>query len=313
MRRWVFVLFMAASEAALTLSHTTSASAGPAEAECSALASARLAGWKAAGLPSDEIDRRFRLAVVACASPAVDSVTAVFMGQMNFDYFRLATLLVNQTIGSGEYELRLRDRARKRGLARTSPGFLAEWMAGDADGDFVPDTRDQCPGTADLESTDNRGCSSSYRPPGYGPDPLVHDILDKMGVMRSPGCDGAPHTAMPTPLSMTFVAGGELHIVVSRPPNQPAGCEVFYEISADSPGWAPSQGRHYYSHVVLRDSESVGTDPDRVEFHLDWNSVGERLILMQHFVTSFHTTWRVRAVNGNGLASDYSRPLLSPY
>src|SRR6185503_20794134 len=121
--------------------------------------------------------RRYRLAVVACASPAVDSNTAVFMGQMNFDYYRLAQLLVTKKIGSGEYEYRLRDRARKRGLARTRAGFLTDWIAGDADGDFIADARDYCPGTKDLEPTDDRGCSSAYRPPGYGPDPIIYDLL----------------------------------------------------------------------------------------------------------------------------------------
>jgi hypothetical protein len=310
MKRLLFVFGLGAG-AALAASNPTPASAGPAEAECSAHANTRLATWKAAGLPADEVERRWRLAVVACASPSVDSTTAVFMGQMNFDYFRLATLLINQKIGSGEYELRLRDRARKRGLARSQPAFLADWIAGDADGDFVPDARDQCPGTKALLPTDDRGCSSSYRPPGYNPDPLVHDLLDKMGVMRSPGCDAALHTAMPTPLSMAFVAPGELHIVISRVTNQPVGCDVFYEITADSEGWVP--GNHHFSHLVLRSSEDVGSDPEKVEFHLDWSSVGERLNLMNHFVASFQTTWRVRAVNGNGLASGYSRPLTSPF
>jgi hypothetical protein len=217
--------------------------------------------------------------------------------------------VINKKIGSGEYEWRLRDRKRKRTLARTQPGFLADWIAGDADGDFIPDARDICPDTKPLEPTSDRGCSSSYRPPGYGPDPLIHDLFDKMGVMRSPACDTAPHTAMPTPLSMTAVSGGELHIVISRVTNQPAGCQVFYEITADTEGWV--WGRHRYSHVVFRPSDDVSTDPERVEFHLDWQDVGERANLMLNFHTSFHTTWRVRAVNGNGLASDYSRPLRS--
>jgi hypothetical protein len=130
-----------------------------------------------------------------------------------------------------------------------------------------------------------------------------------MGVMRSPTCDGALQTAMPTPLSMEFVAPGELHIVISRVTNQPAGCEVFYEISADSEGWV--RGRHSFAHIVLRSSEDVGTDPERVEFHLDWSAVGQRHDLVLNFVTSLHTTWKVRAVNGNGLASDYSRTLRS--
>jgi hypothetical protein len=217
--------------------------------------------------------------------------------------------VVGNTIGSGEYELRLRDRARKRTLARTQPGYLAKWIAGDADGDHVPDVLDKCPGTADLEPTDDDGCSSRYRPPGYGDDPLVHRLLDKMGIMRSPACDGATSVGMPTPLSMAFVAPGELHIVASRPPGQPAGCPVFYEITADTEGWVP--GTHRYTHIVLRESESVSSDPALVEFHLDWSATGQREALMVRFVSSLHTDWQVRAVNGNGLASGYSRPLRS--
>jgi hypothetical protein len=311
MRRLLRVLALGAAAAGLASASAPLAGAGPAEAECVAEANQRIAAWKAAGLPGDEIDRRWRLAAVACAGPAVDSTTAVFMGQMNFDYFRLAQLLVYKKIGSGEYEWRLRDRARKRELARSQPGFLTDWIAGDADGDFIADSRDECPGTKNLLPTDDRGCSSSYRPPGYHPDPMIHDLLDKMGVMRSPGCDAALHAAMPTPLRMEFVAPGELHIEISRVTNQPAGCEVFYEITADTEGWV--RGFHRYSHIVLRASEDVGNHPEKVEFHLDWGSVGARLNLMNNFVSSLHTTWRVRAVNGNGLASGYSMPMLSPF
>jgi hypothetical protein len=291
----------------------TLAAAAPAwassEAECRAQASGHVAGWKAAGLPAAEIERRWRLATVSCAGTDVDSITAVFMGQMNMDYFRQAVHLVGGAIGSGEYELRLRDRARKRTRARTQPGLLTQWIAGDADGDFVPNALDKCPGTPALEPTDDKGCSSAYRPPGYVDDPLVRRVIDKMGIMRSPACDGAPPVGLPTPLSMSFVAPGELHVVVSRPAGQPAGCPVFYEIMADTEGWVP--GTHRYAHVVLRESESVSGNPETAEFHLDWSATGQRRDLMVHFVSSLHTDWQVRAVNGNGLASEYSRLLRS--
>jgi len=284
------------------------------ETECRAAAAAFLPEWQAAGLPKDEIDGRLRLATVACATRDVDAATAVFMGRMNVDYYRLAQLLVGRAIGSGEYELRLRDRARKRALAQSQPGFLDQWMKGDADGDLVPDGADKCPGTADLEPTADDGCPSRYRPPGYGDDPLVHQVLDKMGVMRSAACDRAPNPELPVPLSMETVFGPGLTVTVARVTNQPAGCEVFYEVMARSRSlsWAhPSIPRH--AHVVLRASESVTGDPDRVEFALDWASgtPGRQALILSRTILP-PIEWQVRAVNGNGLASGWSRPLRSP-
>lgn len=288
--------------------------------ECVAAAEARVQGWLAEKLPKAEIERRYQLALASCAGSDIDSAMAVFVGAVNVDYSRLARMLIARALTPGDYMARVRDRSRKARLSRTNKQWAAAWVRGDADGDLVPDSLDKCPGTKDLAPTGDDGCPLAPKDsPSHVPSADdVHRVLDKIGLMKSRECDGAPVPPVPAPLRMGDDSYS-IKLAVSKVTNQPAGCMVFYEVRVDSDDQfysVPTSRlrfvQHQYSHMVFRDVENISPTPDRLVFVIPPGSTGGREVLRYDWRRWAHHKWQVRAVNGNGLASGWSASLNSP-
>lgn len=288
------------------------------QSHCIANQKARVAAWRAAGVPAAEIERRRKLAVSACADSTVDHATAVYLGAVNIDLERLARMVTARALTPRQYILRMRDRTRKARLARHDPVVTGEWLSADADADLVPDRRDRCPGTKELEPTGDDGCPQAEEKLGHVPDEdALHQVLDKLGVMRSPACDGAPRPARPSPLAMRYDCQlwslCALEIDVTRAQNQPANCPVFYEIDAVedgriTSGWPRvSRPERLAQRVVFRESEAVANNGDTLTFRI-LPLAPARQEELRNFAC-WKSRWRVQAVNGNGAASGWSAHL----
>lgn len=322
---FLFLAFVAScrdGEPEASAEGATAALANPQD-ECTEAAAKRVEEWRLAGLDAAEVERRKGLAAASCAGSDVDSATAVFMGRINVDYARMASAFVARRLTPAEYNQALKSRREKLRRVHADPTWTAEWIKGDADGDLVPDSRDRCPNTADLAPTDEIGCPLPA-PPQRGRPALVDQMFEKMGVLRADACDGAPPPDVPSPVAMTVPnvgprnapEKGDLVITITPVTNQPAACPVFYELSTDSTGFrlsAPAPGRtfHAYGHAVFRLQENKSTRADRLEFLIHSSDGARRAQIRQRFLDTSATHWRVRAVNGNGLASPWSMPLES--
>jgi hypothetical protein len=287
--------------------------------DCAAEAEKRVAKWTAEGLDAAEIERRKGLAAASCAGSDVDSATAVFMGRLNVDYMRMARAYVARSVTPAEYNQLLKSRREKLRLVHLDPTWVAEWIKGDADGDLVPDSRDRCPNTADLAATNEAGCPLPA-PPQTGRPPIVDRLFEKMNVLRAKACDGAPPPDVPTlqeigPPSSALVPlitpPERFNLVFTITPvtNQPAACPVFYELSTESSTPAPGGGLvRAYGHTVFRAKEDRSVRPGRLQFHVSPTEGGRRGQMYQQFQAASATRSRIRAVNGNGLTSPWSRP-----
>ncbi|MBI4511203.1 MAG: hypothetical protein HY698_16340 [Deltaproteobacteria bacterium] len=283
---------------------------------CITAAGKKAEAWKTAGVSPAEIETRFQAALARCAG-ATDAATARFIGALNVDLFRTSQLLIANSISPTKYLLAVQDRGGKARLAQKDSTWAAAYVKGDADGDFVPDARDRCPGTADLTPTDANGCPRRIpqRQRPIAPDPQsVRQILNSFNLVVDPRCKGTPVPPTPRPVKVGY---GDMatNIAVTRVKNQPAGCLVLYEIDARfmNPGWESNFERHpEYPHFVLRSTEEVpgGSIPAGViRFQVrgdDTRDFGNRAIFASLLGQYEEISWRVRAINGNGLRSTFS-------
>ncbi len=276
------------------------------QAKCKANAAARVPAWTAAGVSAAEIERRKNLAMSSCAESTVDSATAVYLGAVNTDFERLALRITAQTLTPEQYIHRMRDRARKARLGRSDKTWTADWQLGDTDHDLVPDKRDQCPNTPDLAPTADDGCPPD-KLPAVSPMPdaeRLHQILAKLGVLRSRECDGAAIPEVPTRVgqSLTTSGNGTLTLIIPRVRNQPAGCLVFYELEATE---RATTGAIASQRILLRDTD-VWSDPTNRLFQFPNPSTGPKEQLRAKAAAGWEARIRVRAINANGQASAWS-------
>lgn len=256
--------------------------------------------------------QQLEIGFALCVDPSRTPANAAYLGLFNADFARLGSLYLTGALSLAEYRAALTDRTGKYQALqgdRTGQEVLA---AGDADGDLIADRVDRCPGTLYGVATDARGCSSTERPPSG--DRNLPRQLAGATVLYNPSCNDAPMPVTPVPIAwgrghQTPLGTDGYNLAVTRSNNQPAGCEIFYEIDLrfSDPGLAGSPPV-LRSHMVFREGEDLLGEPSRATFGLPIGpalSPGRTTVreAMGHYST---VSWRVRAVNGSQHASPWS-------
>ncbi len=329
MRYLPFVLCFVST---LVMTLETRASSTVATEECYQNAADQIAVWTSEGLPEDEIERRGALALESCAGPDINSALAMMMGAAQMDA-RLAALgVLDGSLLPRNYVDLVRDRSRKVRDAQAN-GDAEIWAEADLDGDLVADQDDECPDTPPLHLTDEAGCEIEFPEPDEGerdpaPPEWVIAILGQMGIMHNAACDDAPLPAIPVPLQIGWDTPTDLsniRLQLSQVQNQPAGCPVFYEVRSRHVGMRDGgQNQPFgviiddqqplrYTQMLFRESEDTEPSVDSAVFLVNpttTNTEG-RLMFKEGWAVFAHTTWQVRAVNGNGRASAWSQRAVS--
>lgn len=283
---------------------------------CIQAATARAQARPRAGSNQQRAERIYQAELAACHDPRAGGASLFLVGATNVDYYRLARLLVARRLSAAEYLQRVRDRTRKVRAALRDPARIKDLARADRDGDLIPDARDRCPGTGDLMPTDDYGCPSKERPTKAPPTRDVLAILDKMHIAATPACQDAPVPSVAEPLraGVDPANPNSFLMALTRVNNQPSGCRVMYETQFRLSGPQGSLPPFIFSQKVWSDSEGavLPGPPMRMLFRRNLldppQNVGDEGGLILHFFNVYSVReWRVRAVNGGGLTSGWSR------
>jgi outer membrane protein assembly factor BamB len=267
------------------------------------------------GLSEAEADRRFQILIAACGGPEVDSCLAAVQGQVNADRLAAAYAIVEEQIDTAEYLALIRDRTRKLAALRAD-GELCDAAFRDADGDLVPDSRDQCPETPPLTPTNDFGCPDLTLPDAPSGE-LVHQFLDYFGFAFDPKCD-ATVPVVPVPVHATVLLASATNLVgnaisVAQSDNQAPECGVWYEFEVfyrDENGVFES-----FYLVVPRTRGFALPNDSRLHFTFGANEPdpygrfgrSTALLFSQVAANNIGDTWiRVRATNFAGVRSVWS-------
>jgi len=283
--------------------------------ECIKRADELLARWKSENKPADQIEKLYQAELARCGG--AKNGVAEIVGATNFDYTRLGRLFLTEHINPPEYLARVKDRSRKLRNAIADESWSNGYLKGDRDNDLVPDERDRCPDTPDLEPTDDSGCPQTGPLP---PAPSIEEVRrarDALQIVIGPACRDASVPSISQPLQIGIDSNDQdsYLISVTRVSNQPAGCMVFYEISMHLKRRSFFGGANETdARVVFRASENIDTSPaaaQRQVFRIRkstfplWNEL-IRSAIEPNDIAEKHI--KVRAVSGNGLSSGWSAP-----
>lgn len=295
--------------------------AGPSQGRrCLAAARRRAAEAYQKGATPEAARRQLEIDAASCLDPNLKGDAAHVVGVVNADRARFAPDLVAGRMTMGVYRAALRDRRDKLAVLLRDPPQQNELVNGDSDGDLVSDRRDRCPKTPYGAPTDARGCPvyTPPRPEDQRDDRLLRATLGGSQVLYNKSCDGAPKPHVSAPLewgrgNQTKIGKLGFNIAVAKVGGQPPGCEVFYEIQFRftervNNVLPPSK----IITVVFSQSEDLLNEPLRAVFPLPvgpepitlsparW--AAREAMLRQYM----RITWRVRAVNGSNLTSEWS-------
>jgi hypothetical protein len=267
--------------------------------------------------PADIIRTEIEVGAAKCVDPGLSDTAAAAIGAVNADLARVASAFLSNTLGLGAYRALRADRIHKLALIQADSELQQELATGDADGDFVPDRIDQCPGSPNDRPTDDRGCPVRVATD----DGTAREESDLRGVLRralvlvNHNCVGSPAPATPTALewghgTQRRLGSAGFNVAVTRVSNVPAGCEVFYEIQfrfsePRAIGMQPIK----FQTVVFAQSENLVAERFRAVFPLP---VGPppltpgRAEVIKNLTDYGQVLWRVRAATGSNMVSDWS-------
>lgn len=243
-----------------------------------------------------------------CGNPSVSQCRLRVQARANADRQAAARQYMVGLFTPGEYLGLARDRSRKIHQAKRDSDLLDAICDGDDDFDLVPNSVDQCPNTPGLTPTDDLGCidETIHAAP---PRAEIDALIASMGVFRDLRCAGAP---TPTPVVASWLihqaqwtTPGSYYIqmypVVT---NQPANCEVFYEVEAriEHADLSVSFATMRYSNQGDRYTDDYPSTPllvvkSKLSYGGDWAFWGE---------DATAASIRVRTANGNGQRSSWS-------
>lgn len=191
-----------------------------------------------------------------CSMPNTPQCISSLAGRASADYTASAKQFVASVMTGARYLGVSRDRTRKYQAALANATLASSICAGpDADGDWVPDSKDLCPNTPDLTPTDDNGCPTAL--PQAPDDNSVRQVLNAGGIMWNPRCvDAAPPAeSAGSALYQTAAPNNGLYIVTRRVTNQPANCPIWYlfEIRELPPSGPPLPSYQ----VAFKDTEAV--------------------------------------------------------
>jgi hypothetical protein len=264
-----------------------------------------------AGMPQAEADLvlQTRFAKECLGDPAdpPSNATAFFVGALNREYHRLAYMFVMHKLNSSSYLGLVRDRSGKMKRARHDATYVDMFAQGDADGDFVPDRLDRCPGTKVNAVTTPDGCPD---PKIAGPKaPADRDVRRALSYYRldvTPACYDAPPPDVPQPLRLGYTSGRTaFKLAVVPVERDPEECPIYYEFNVTMVSML-GPGNPVYRGYVFKDSENTngGSGPAVFEIPSTIDGASKYLFILADLFTG--AQWRVRAVNGAGVASPWS-------
>ena len=271
--------------------------------------------------PSQEAARlQLEIDAATCFDPTLSPAAAHLIGTVNADLARLAHDVLAGSRSLASYRAAREDRQRKLAQLLADPKQQDALLAGDADGDLVPDSRDQCPKTPAGTPTDARGCPIAVRPGANDErdERNFRATLSGSRTLYNKSCKDAPRPDIPSPLewgrgAQTKLGSMGFNLAVAKIGGQPAGCEIFYEIqfrfidpNPGNPALPPAK----IVTIVFSASEDLLTDPVRAVFGLPVGSMAlspARDVVREAFLREyFRASWRVRAVNGANQTSPWS-------
>lgn len=267
------------------------------------------------GLPRDEVVRRFQVLLAACGGPGIDACEARVQGSINADRFLAAQRIAAEQLSPAQYLAVIRDRTHKLELLRADGGaHLCDLLGSDADGDYVADADDACPGTPPLTPTHDDGCTDPTLPDAP-PAALVKQGLQGMNLLLDPRCDGTvPKTPGITLTAVTFPGVDfdnpkEKEFWFRVAPTQPAGCGEFYEMEVL---YRAPDGTLETWYLVFPSARGTSHGPETIGFSTLRTDAGTygAFTRSKAFVdvnnSGAVTQYRLRTTNYAGLRSNWS-------
>ena len=256
-------------------------------------------------------------AIIPCVLPSADAKLINLYGRYHYDRAIFGRDVVAGSLTLVVYQALLNERKAKFDAWRANPSVQQELLNGDSDGDFVPNTRDGCPGTTPGTPTDGKGCPFTVPPGDRTQEDNWRRLLNNGRQLYNPDCVDAPTPMTPQPLEWgrgKQPAQGTVgfNVAVAKVGGMPEGCELFYEIHFeffDPANTALPPTKHV--NVVFREGEDLLlAELHRATFGLAIGmpiSSPGRAAAIQAMATQYlKIRWRVRAVNGGNLPSDWS-------
>ncbi|HEY5376779.1 MAG TPA: hypothetical protein VIK01_24020 [Polyangiaceae bacterium] len=251
-----------------------------------------------------------------CSMQGEDGCIASLYGLANADQYAAAAQLATQVSTPSIYLAISRDRRRKLFAAENNVTTAVALCTGhDADGDWIPDSVDQCPNTPDLAPTDDHGCplpASAYPSAPSAAD--VASVLSTIGVLYSPNCKNAPLPPLLTAGAFYYPgtpARGS-YILAERIPNQPPNCIAWYDFEIEELVGNTTNVATVYHVLFLQTEETqnlVGTGaaipPGYIQFNPLPTSTGARHGLATAGGRA-RVRFRVRGININGQRGPWS-------
>jgi hypothetical protein len=243
---------------------------------------------------------------------------AAFRGTcLNMEHHRLAELFIARQLDASGYLGLMRDRAAKGSLARRTRGYVQAFVAGDEDGDCVPDSLDHCPSTPPNTVTDDHGCPDPLHARPEAPDDDdVRAILGRFTFAFDENCVDAGHPGMPKPIKFGYnsVDRTTLKLAIVPVSREPAACPLYYEFNFSMRTIQNAVPVDVYVGFVVADTENAEPGGSRAVFVVDGNDVGQRKLLFDNwkYEDGYGGLWRVRAVNGAGSVGPWSESILNP-
>lgn len=281
---------------------------------CLQRAEEQAAVWKEQGKSEAEVARLYQVELARCSgvAPACAAVVAA----VNVDYAWLGRQVLSGSMTPVDYLARVRDRGRKLKQSRQAPEICDAYQQGDADGDLVPDDRDKCAMTPNLNPTGPDGCPDPTPPPTAPSREAVDNAAKALKIPVTPACQTAavPDGAAVLRFGLNPADENVFLIEVTRVGNQPANCPVFFEIETrirNSSFFSGSLTQEAFRRVY-RPADAVQGPPAATETltfrvrrtdPIPWDAlVRSGVEPSDHAVKSI----RVRTVNGNGSSAGWS-------
>ena len=261
-----------------------------------------------------ELERAYQADIARyCTMRGVEDCAVNLAGRVNVDYFLAASAFVGGKTSPAQYLALSRDRTRKRYAAEDNPlRALALCQGLDDDGDWIPNADDKCPGTPELTPTHDDGCTDPKLPAA----PSAADmkaLFAAKGIQFNPACAGAgvlprlPAGAFYRPANAALGT----YILSGRVLNQPPGCPMWYffdvqELLSGNVIRSYSVGFAEAEQATALIGFAKAVPPGLIQFNPKPTDPGTRGLLGAAGPGKVTVRFRVKPVNGNGLAGDWS-------
>jgi hypothetical protein len=238
-----------------------------------------------------------------CGGSGVGSCENALLARINVDLFTAAQRVIQETMSPSAHLALIFDRDRKKSLFHGNEALACEILNGDADGDFVPISRDQCPATPELTATFDNGCTDPNLPPA----PPIGDVKKGLGsivVSGDPRCHGVGSPVIPAPFgAWRFPPDPSVGkaLWISKDPDT-SGCPTWYQLEGQL-----TDGTVQTITFTAADSTDLGwihPPANTFQFNIRPIDGGGRAAWASYAV--FTNQYRVRALNAAGRRSAWS-------